>query len=88
MKKPTTFTKISSPVTSKAASRHAKMLRATIKWMNSELDRYIRETEEVPWFYNERSVLGFFISGFIRNGNATVLEEFSCFKKEKETHFR
>jgi len=80
MKKPTTFTKISCPVISNAAVHHSKMLNATLEWMNSELDRYIGKTKEVPWFYNERAVLGFFISGLIRNSNAIVLQEFSCFK--------
>ncbi len=84
MKRRTSFTKISSPVISSAASHYATMLKATLKWMNSELDRYIGETEEVPWFYNERAVLGFFISGLVRNGNATVLQEFCCFKNTKQ----
>jgi len=84
MKKPTRFTKISSPVVSDAAGHHAKMLKTTLGWMNSELDRYIGETEEVPWFYNERAVLGFFISGLIRNSNAIVLQEFCCFKSTKK----
>jgi hypothetical protein len=84
MKKPTRFTKISSPVISNAAGHHAKMLKATLEWMNSELDRYIGETEEVPWCYNERAVLGFFISGLIRKSNAIVLQEFCCFKNTKQ----
>ena len=84
MKKQTRFTKISSPVISNAAGLHATMLKTTLEWMNSEFDRYIGETEEGPWFYNERAVLGFFISGLIRNGNAIVLQEFSCFRKTKQ----
>ena len=60
------------------------MLNAALEWMNSELDKYIGETEEVPWFYNERAVLGFFMSGLIRNSNAIVLQEFCCFKNANQ----
>jgi len=84
MNKPKRFTKISRTVISNKAAHHKKMLRNTLKWMNSELDRYIGEMEEVPWFYNERAVLGFFISGLIRNSNAIVLQEFACFKNTKQ----
>jgi hypothetical protein len=73
------YTKISAPIFSRCVENHHKrMLKSSLRWMNQELDRYIKLTQEVPWFYNERAVLGFFISGLIREGNATVLQEFSC----------
>jgi hypothetical protein len=74
------FTQISSPVISSQAGRHKAMLTSALTWMSDEFDKYIKATDEVPWFYNERAVLGFFISGLLRQGNAIVLQEFSCYK--------
>ena len=84
MNKPYKFKQISVPVISESAAPHSKMLNSTLEWMNSELDKYIGVTKEVPWFYNERAVLGFFISGLIRNSDAIVLQEFSCFKNANQ----
>jgi hypothetical protein len=77
------FTEISPPVISRRAHYHKEMLTSALMWMNEELDRYIGITKNVPWFYNERAVLGFFISGLIRCGDAVVLQEFSCYKGNK-----
>lgn len=77
------FTKLSDPVISRRIQRHKEMLTSALIWMNGELDRYIGATENLPWFYNERAVLGFFISGLIRQGDAIVLQEFSCYKGSK-----
>jgi len=74
------FTQISSPVISSQAGRHRAMLTSALTWMSDEFDKYIKAIGEVPWFYNERAVLGFFISGLLRRGNAIVLQEFSCYK--------
>ena len=82
------FTTISPLVLSSRAKRHRPMLSPSLKWMNDEFGRYIRETDEVPWFYNERSVLGFFISGLVRKGDAVVLQEFSCYKGKGQSKKR
>lgn len=84
MNNPNRYANISRIVISKKAVKHEKMLNTTLKWMNSELDIYIGEMYEVPFFFNERSVLGFFISGLTRNSNTIVLQEFSCFKNRKQ----
>jgi hypothetical protein len=79
------YTKISKPViSSRVEQRHKKMLILSLKWMQAEFDKYIKTTEEVPWFYNERAVLGFFISGLVRRSNAVVLQEFSCQKGKNQ----
>jgi hypothetical protein len=77
------FTKLSDPVISRRIQRHKEILTDTLSWMKEEIDRYIGIAQEVPWFYNERAVLGFFISGLIRRGNADILQEFSCYKCKK-----
>lgn len=57
------YTKISRTIISNKAKRFAKMLRTLLRWMNIELNNYVELTNEIPWFYNERAILGFLISG-------------------------
>lgn len=78
------FTKISSQVISDRVKHHKTMLSSALRWMNKEIGRYVEKAEEVPWFYNERATLGFFISGLIRESDAVVLQEFSCHKGMKQ----
>jgi len=54
------------------------LVQNSIRCLQREFDRYINEVKEVPWWYNERAVLGFFISGLTRNSKNLVLQEFSC----------
>jgi hypothetical protein len=77
--------KMSPIILARRVIRHKPMLTSALMWMSEELNRYISEIQEVPWFYNERSVLGFFISGLIRRGDAIVLQEFSCYKGKHKT---
>lgn len=79
------YTKISKPVISRRVEGHKIMLKSTLTWMNEELDRFIKGTKEVPWYYNERAVLCFFISGLVHNGDAAVLQEFSCHRGKNPT---
>lgn len=72
--------KIGSLVISKRIRKHRAMLQRTLKWMSEEFDSYIDKHKAVPWLYNERAILGFFVSGLARNSDAVMLQEFSCQK--------
>lgn len=61
-------------------SKHQKLIDQSIRSMKDEFDRFIQEMEEVPWLYNERALLGLYISGLVRNRNTVVLQEFVCDK--------
>ena len=59
-------------------------IKYMIKDMQKEFDTYIREMKaDIPWWYNERALLGFFISGLLRNKSNFVLQEYSCYKGKK-----
>jgi len=60
--------------------KHIKLIQNSIKFLQREFDKYIKEVKEVPWWYNERAVLGFFISGLTRNSSNLIFQEFSCVK--------
>ncbi len=60
--------------------KHAKLIKTSITSLQKEFDKYIEEMEEVPWWYNERAVLGFYIGGLVRNTKNIILQEFSCTK--------
>jgi hypothetical protein len=68
-------------LTNEAKGSHG-FIKETIQNMSREFDFYIRasQVKDVPWWYNERAVLGFFISGLLRNKNNFVLQEYSCDK--------
>lgn len=55
-------------------------LEKSISSMVSEFESYSIANEEVPWWFNERALLGFFISGLVRNTKNVILQEYSCFR--------
>jgi hypothetical protein len=66
--------------------KNPKLIKNSIKSLQKEFDKYIEEMEEVPWLYNERAVLGFYIAGLIRNTKNLVLQEFSCNKGKTKSN--
>jgi len=62
--------------------------------MVKEFDKYIDrehypnepEKSDLPWWYNERATLGFYISGLLRDSKNIVLQEFACEKRKQKGH--
>lgn len=65
------------------SKKHADLIQNSITNLGRELDRYIEIMKEVPWWYNEKSLLGFYMGGLIRNTDAVILQEISCSKGKK-----
>ena len=83
-----------SKVTRKKGNPH---IVETIKLMNDEFNRYIgymmkTKYHDIPWWYNERALLGFFAAGLARHKDALVFQEFTCSKgkasKKEKSHGR
>jgi len=55
-------------------------LKKTIKAMVNEFDMYAKATNQVPWWYNERALLGFYAAGIARCTRSVLLQEYSCNK--------
>ncbi|MFH1435591.1 MAG: hypothetical protein ABIJ56_07725 [Pseudomonadota bacterium] len=66
--------------------RFEKFIEDSFGAMVEEFDRYIelehvnQKTNDLPWWFNERATLGFFIGGLMKNNKNTFLQEFSCKK--------
>ena len=67
------------------ARKSNEFIKFTLQDLSKEFDKYMNERREVPWWYNERAILGFYISGLLRNKNNFVLQEYSCKKGKKGT---
>ena len=67
------------------ARKSNEFIKFTLKDLSKEFDKYMNEMREVPWWYNERAMLGFYISGLLRNRNNFVLQEYCCKKGKKAT---
>jgi hypothetical protein len=65
------------------ARKSNNFIKCTMKDLSKEFDKYIDGRKEVPWWYNERAILGFYISGLLRNKNNFILQEYSCNKGKK-----
>jgi hypothetical protein len=61
-----------------------KFIEESLEATVDEFDRYIDYNKEVPWWYQERPLLGFFASGLVREKKHTVLQEYCCEKGKKE----
>lgn len=49
-----------------------------------EFESYIQVSDDSPFWYNERALLGFFTNGLIRNTRTITIQEYSCEKKNKD----
>jgi hypothetical protein len=67
----------------KKSKKHSRLIENSIKDMTREFDKYIKEVKQVPWWYNEKSLLGFYMGGLIRKTDAVILQEISCSKGKK-----
>ena len=68
-------------ITKYEPKKHQEFVKSTVGYMTTEFEKYITGEQEVPWYYNERATLGFYINGLVRNNkDAVVLQEFSCGK--------
>jgi hypothetical protein len=65
------------------ARKSNEFIKLTMKDLSKEFDKYMNVMREVPWWYNERAILGFYISGLLRNKKHIVLQEFCCKKGKK-----
>lgn len=61
-------------------SKHKALIDRSISRLQEEIELFIQEMKEVPWLYNERALLGLYISGLVRDSNTVVLQEFVCGK--------
>ena len=61
-------------------NEHIKFIYSSIHGMAKEFDKYIKRGRDVPWWYNERAILGLFAAGITCDSNNIVLQEYSCVK--------
>jgi hypothetical protein len=71
---------MSALVTVVKAKKQGTFIERSLQEMTEEFEKYFIATEDVPWWYNERAVLGFFIAGLLRHKKSMVLQEFGCEK--------
>jgi hypothetical protein len=60
-----------------------RYIETSLQALVNEFNIYTNATKQVPWWFNERALLGFYTSGLVRNTKNSILQEYSCYRGKR-----